>query len=68
MHAPWPDDIRDRYIQADQSNFGGQSCFTFVTDYNEESPLLKDKSKQIARECVCVCVCMCVCVCVCIVL
>ncbi|GFN81912.1 hypothetical protein PoB_000841800 [Plakobranchus ocellatus] len=36
-------------MQWAESNFNGRQCFTFVTDYDEESENLSHGSKQIAR-------------------
>ncbi|XP_059146419.1 uncharacterized protein LOC131934000 [Physella acuta] len=45
------DQLRYKYVKASSSNFDGQKCFTFVTDYNEDSDLLASTpgAKQIAR-------------------
>ncbi|XP_005094655.2 uncharacterized protein LOC101862021 [Aplysia californica] len=43
------DSLRSEYVNAAETNYNGQRCFVFVTDYNEESSLLKEGSKQIAR-------------------
>ncbi|KAK3777524.1 hypothetical protein RRG08_044814 [Elysia crispata] len=42
------DDLRER-MQWSESNFNGRQCFTFVTDYDEDSENLSHGSKQIAR-------------------
>ncbi|CAL1531323.1 unnamed protein product [Lymnaea stagnalis] len=45
------DDLRVIYLKNMASNFKGKKCFTFVTDYNEDSDVLTLSSgaKQIAR-------------------
>lgn len=42
------DELRAK-IQWSESNFNGRQCFTFVTDYDEDSESLSHGSKQIAR-------------------
>ena len=44
------DVLRSLYVDPAVTNYGGNQCFTFVTDYNEESELLTEGSRQIASK------------------
>ncbi|CAG5133731.1 unnamed protein product [Candidula unifasciata] len=43
------DKLISEHISAGGSNYNGQRCYTYVTDYDEESEQLTKETKQIAR-------------------